>query len=59
MCGSFKYFLADKIGFTDIFNVVEKVVTTFNNIKKPSLEDIFEADRQARRKTEEYIKEFK
>lgn len=54
-----KYFLADKIGFTDIFNVVEKVVTTFNNIKKPSLEDIFEADRQARRKTEEYIKEFK
>ena len=54
-----KYFLADKIGFTDIFNVVENVVTTFNKIKKPSLEDIFEADRQARRKTEEYIKEFK
>jgi len=48
-------FLKDKIGFTDIFDIVEKVVTNFKNIKAPSLDDIISADKEARILTEEII----
>ncbi len=49
------YFLEDKIGFTDIFKAVEYIVTNFKNINNPSLEDIINADKEARIKTREYI----
>ena len=48
-------FLKDKIGFTDIFDIVERIVTGFNNIKSPSLDDIISADKEARILTEELI----
>lgn len=48
-------FLKDRIGFTDIFDIVEKAVTSFKNIKSPSLDDIISADREARIKTNELI----
>ncbi len=51
-----KYFLNNKIGFTDIFKVVEKVVKDFKNIKDPTLDDIINADKEARIKTENLIK---
>ncbi len=51
-----KYFLNNKIGFTDIFKVVEKVVKDFKNIKNPTLDDIINADKEARIKTENLIK---
>ena len=51
-----KYFLEDKIGFIDIFNIVEKVVLSYKNIENPSLDDIIKADSESRIKTEEYIK---
>lgn len=50
-----QYFLDDKIGFTDIFKVVSKVVTSFVNITNPSLEEIVIADKEARIKTIEVI----
>lgn len=49
------YFLKDSIKFTDIFKVVEYIVTTFNNIADPTIEDIIRADNEARIKTKEYI----
>ncbi|MBO5092338.1 MAG: 1-deoxy-D-xylulose-5-phosphate reductoisomerase [Clostridia bacterium] len=49
------YFLKDSIKFTDIFKVVEYIVTTFNNIANPTIEDIIRADNEARIKTKEYI----
>lgn len=51
-----KYFLEDKIGFTDVFDVVENVVRNYKNISDPSLEDILNADKEARALTEERIK---
>lgn len=51
-----KYFLEDKIGFTDIFEIVESVVKGYKNIKDPTLEDILYVDREARKITEERIK---
>ena len=48
-------FLKDKIGFTNIFDVVEKVVMSFPNISDPTLEDIISADNEARVKTEELL----
>lgn len=51
-----KHFLNDKIGFTDIFDIVEDVVRSYNNIKEPTLEDILNADKEARILTEERIK---
>ena len=48
-------FLKDKIGFTDIFDIVERIVTGFNNIKSPSLDNIISADKEARILTEELI----
>ena len=49
------YFLKDSIKFTDIFKAVEYIVTTFNNIADPTIEDIISADNEARIKTKEYI----
>ena len=51
-----KCFLEDKIGFTDIFDAVSYVVTHYENIKNPTLDEIINADREARIKTYEYIK---
>jgi len=50
-----KYFLDGKIGFTDVFNVVENVVKGYNNIINPTLEDIILADKEARIYTLEHI----
>lgn len=49
------YFLQGKIGFTDIFNVVENVVKTYKNIKNPTLDEIINADEEARIITCEHI----
>ena len=51
-------FLKDKIGFTDVFDIVESVVTGFNNIAAPTLNDIISADEEARIKTAELINSF-
>lgn len=51
-----KYFLQDKIKFTDVFDIVEKIVRNFKNIKSPTLDDILNADKEARKYTEEEIK---
>jgi 1-deoxy-D-xylulose-5-phosphate reductoisomerase len=51
-----KYFLEDKIKFTDVFDIVKKIVCNFKNIKSPTLEDILNADKEARKYTEEEIK---
>ena len=48
-------FLRDKIGFTDIFDVMEKTVMGFSNISDPTLEDIINADNEARIKTKEML----
>jgi 1-deoxy-D-xylulose-5-phosphate reductoisomerase len=41
-------FLADKIGFYDIYDLVAKAVETVPYIQEPTLEDILETDRLAR-----------
>lgn len=41
-------FLADKIGFLDIADMVEEAMGRFNNIEKPSIEDIISADAEVR-----------
>ncbi len=41
-------FLADKIGFYDIYELVSKAVDSVPFIQSPTLEQILEADRQAR-----------
>ncbi|MGN0178279.1 MAG: 1-deoxy-D-xylulose-5-phosphate reductoisomerase [Monoglobaceae bacterium] len=41
-------FLADKIGFLDIADMVEDAMGRFNNIKNPSIEDIISADAEVR-----------
>lgn len=51
-----KYFLENKIGFTDIFDVVDKTVREYKNILNPSLEDIINTDKEARALTVENIK---
>ena len=50
-----KYFLDGKIGFTDVFDIVERTVKEYKNIIDPSLEDIIEADKLARIYTLEHI----
>lgn len=45
-------YLKDKIGFYDISDTILKVMNRFSNIKKPTLEDIFETDFETR----EYVK---
>ena len=48
-------FLNDKIGFVDVFNIVEQVVMQYKNIKNPTLDDILYADAHARALTNEII----
>ena len=49
-------FLKDEIGFTEMFDVVENIVTSYENIKNPTLEGIINVDKETRIKTLEYIK---
>ena len=42
-------FLKGKCGFTEITDLIENAMSRCKNIKNPSLEDIFAADREARR----------
>ena len=49
-------FLNDKIGFVDIFEVVEDVVKGYKNIINPTIEEILQADLEARELTKERIK---
>lgn len=51
-------FLNDKIGFTDVFDIVEATVKNYKNIKNPSLDEIINADREARILTNEMINNF-
>ena len=51
-------FLKDKIGFTDVFDIVEKIVKGYKNIKNPSLDEIINADRESRILTNELINSF-
>ena len=51
-------FLNDKIGFTDVFDIVEAPVKNYKNIKNPSLDEIINADREARIMTNELINNF-
>ena len=48
-------FLKDSISFTSLFEIVENVVTSFKNIKNPTLEDIIMSDKEARVRTAECI----
>ncbi|MBQ9762462.1 MAG: 1-deoxy-D-xylulose-5-phosphate reductoisomerase [Oscillospiraceae bacterium] len=48
-------FLADKIGFYDIYDLVSKAVDTVPNVMEPTLEDILEADRLARQCVRENV----
>ena len=51
-------FLKDKIGFTDVFDIVEKIVKGYKNINNPSLDEIINADRESRILTNELINSF-
>ncbi len=42
-------FLNDKINFTEIFDIVEKTMHKAPYIKTPTLDDLFETDKEARR----------
>lgn len=48
-------FLEGMISFTDIFRSVEKAALTAPEIKAPSLSDIYEADKEARRRVDEFF----
>ena len=48
-------FLHDRIGFTDIFDVVEKVTRRAENKLFPTIDDIFDADKAAREMAKEEI----
>jgi len=48
-------FLNEKIKFTDIFKIVEKLVIKHKSIQKPNLQQILEADRWAREETRKVI----
>ena len=49
-------FLNNRIGFTQISNVVENTLFNIDFIEKPSIEDLFETDLKSRHKAIEYIK---
>lgn len=49
------HFLQGKIGFTDIFEIVERTVINYKNISSPSIDDIINADKEARIITLEHI----
>ena len=46
-------FLNDKISFTQIVEVAEKIVSTIPFLPKPSLNDLIETDTASRVKTKE------
>ncbi len=48
-------FLQDKIGFNDIYELVAKAVSATDAIKDPTLDQILEADRQARQIVRNFI----
>lgn len=48
-------FLKNKISFTKMFDTVEDIVRNFENIKYPTLDDIIEADKEARIRTAKCI----
>jgi 1-deoxy-D-xylulose-5-phosphate reductoisomerase len=52
-------FLDDKIGFNDIPAVIRKTVERHTAHLVPELDDVLEADRWAREKAEQYIKELR
>jgi 1-deoxy-D-xylulose-5-phosphate reductoisomerase len=49
-------FLKDKIGFLAMSDLIESVMAKATFIAKPSLEDYFESDREARELTNDLIK---
>ncbi len=48
-------YLNEKIGFYDISDTILKTMNRFTNIKKPTLEDIFEADFETREYTKKLL----
>ncbi len=48
-------FLKEIINFVDFPGIIDKVLSTHNSIKDPSLEDILQADEWARAQTKELI----
>jgi hypothetical protein len=51
-------FLADKIGFYDIYDLVSRAVEAVPFIENPTLEQILEADRLAREAADPTIREY-
>lgn len=49
-------FLKGQIKLFDIYEITERIYSAHNVIKSPTLEDIFEADKEVRAKTNELIK---
>ncbi len=49
-------FLDGKISLGDIYKITDKMTQSHNIIKKPSIDEIFEIDREVRIKTKELIK---
>ena len=49
-------FLEEKINLFDIYTITEKIMTQHNTIKTPSINEIFEIDKEIRAKTKELIK---
>lgn len=48
-------FLADRIGFYDIYDLVNRAVEEVPNVLEPTLDDILEADRLARQSVRNYF----
>ena len=48
-------FLADRIGFYDIYDLVNRAVEEVPNVLEPTLDDILEADRLARQSVRNYL----
>lgn len=48
-------FLHDKIGFMEMPELIEKAITQTSYVEKPTLEDYFEVDKEARQRTQSFI----
>lgn len=48
-------FLQDKIGFMEMSELIEKAIVQTTFIEKPTLDDYFEVDQEARKRTKSYI----
>ncbi|MFB6075995.1 MAG: 1-deoxy-D-xylulose-5-phosphate reductoisomerase, partial [Candidatus Aenigmatarchaeota archaeon] len=48
-------FLDDKIEFLDIPRINKNILDKINNIRNPSVEDIFETDKRARKEAKEIV----